>query len=86
MKTLYSEQKLLDYIIENLLIRLNEIDTHNINWQLLIIKIICKKLKIDEPKFVSEINIFTNKSLDDLWNMQDFEFDKMEERFNNLKF
>ncbi len=84
-QSMNTEQKLLDFIIKNILERLNQIDTHNIMWEILIVKIICKKMKIDEPQFVSDINIFTNKSMDDLWNMQDFEFDKMEERFNNLK-
>lgn len=85
-QSMNSEQKLLDFVTNNVEVKLNQIDTHNINWQLLIIKIMCKKMKIEEPKFVSDINIFTNKSIDDLWNMQEFEFDKMEERFKNLKF
>jgi hypothetical protein len=80
------EQKLLDFKIDNLSAKLKEIDTHNVMCDVLIIKIICKKMKIDEPKFIKDIEIFTNQSIDDLWNMQSYEFDKMEEKFNNLKF
>lgn len=79
------ERKILDFKIEALLKKLNEIDTHNIMWQVLIIKIMSKKLKLEEPQFIKDIKIFTNNTIDDLWNMQDYEFDKMEDRFNNLK-
>lgn len=85
-ESMNSEQKILDFKIESALAKLNEMDTHNTMYEILIIKIMCKKMKINEPQFITDINAFTNKSIDDLWNMQEFEFDKMEERFNNLKF
>ena len=55
-------------------------------WDLLIIKIMSKKLNVLEPKFVTDINIFTNNSIDDLWNIQEYDFENMEAEFNNLKF
>ena len=76
----------MQFKIDQLLNRLNEIDTHNIMWDLLIIKIMSKKLNVLEPKFVTDINIFTNNSIDDLWNIQEYDFENMEAEFNNLKF
>jgi hypothetical protein len=81
-----NEKKILNLKINNLLEKLNEIDTDIIMWDILIIKIMSKKMKLEEPKFIKDIKIFTNKSIDPSWNMQLFEFDKMEEKFNNLKF
>lgn len=81
-----SEQKLLDNLIESVLTKLNAVDTHNTLTTIFVIKVMCKKMKISEPTFVSGIRIFTNQSIDDLWNMQNFDLDKMEEKFNNLKF
>ncbi len=37
-------------------------------------------------RFIKKINLFTNKSIDELWNIQDHDFENMEEKFNNLKF
>ena len=80
------EYKIIQFKIDNLVAKLNDLDTHNIMWEILIIKIMSKKLNIPEPTFVSDINIFTNKSIDDLWNMQDYDFENMEAKFNQLKF
>jgi hypothetical protein len=85
-KEMAFEEKILNLKIERLLARLNELDTHNIMWDILIIKIMSKKMKIEEPQFVKDIKIFTNQSMDDLWNMQLYEFEKMEDKFNKLKF
>lgn len=80
------EQQLLDFRINKLTEKLNLIETHNIMWEVLIVKIMCKKMKLIEPKFVTDIQIFTNKSIDDLWNMQDYDFENMEAKFNQLVF
>ncbi len=80
------EYKILQFKIDALLEKLNDLDTHNIMWEILIIKIMSKKLNIPEPKFVSDITIFSNKTIDDLWNMQDYDFENMEAKFNQLKF
>ncbi len=80
------EHKILQFKIDNLLTKLNDLDTHNIMWEILIIKIMSKKLNIAYPKFVSDITIFSNSTIDDLWNMQDYDFENMEAKFNNLKF
>lgn len=85
-QSMADDKKILDYKIENLLIKLNKIDTQNMMWDILIIKIISKKLKIEEPQFIMDIKIFSNNTIDDLWNMQLFDFHTMEEKFNNLKF
>ena len=80
------EIKILQYKIDNLVAKLNDLDTHNIMWEILIIKIMSKKLNISEPTFASDITIFSNKTIDDLWNMQDYDFENMEAKFNQLKF
>ena len=86
IEKMVSENKILEHKKEQLLENLNKLETHNCMIEILNVKIMCKKLKIQEPQFIQDINIFTNKSIDDLWNMQDYEYDKMQERFDNLKF
>jgi hypothetical protein len=61
-------------------------DFHNISYWVFPIKLMCKKLKIEEPDFVKNINLFTNQSIDDLWNMQNHDFQNLEHKFNHLKF
>lgn len=61
-------------------------DFHNISYWVFPIKLMCKKLKIEEPDFVKSINLFTNQSIDDLWNMQYHNFQNLEHRFNSLTF
>lgn len=52
----------------------------------LITKILCKKLNVPEPDFIQNIKIFTNQSIDPLWNMQYHDFENMEKKFNEAKF
>ena len=41
----------------------------------------CKKLKINEPPLIKEIDLFTKDSIDSHWNMQLIEFETLENRF-----
>jgi hypothetical protein len=80
------EEKLLKHRIQISKAKFDNLDFHNSLFELMVVKIMCKKMNVNEPKWVSDIKVFTNKSIDEQWNMQDFDFDKMEEKFNNLKF
>ena len=80
-----SIEQILNQNIETVQNRLKENDTHNLIGTIFVIKLICKKLKISEPDFIKPIDIYSNKSIDDLWNIQQHEFEKIESRFNDLK-
>jgi hypothetical protein len=80
------ERNLLDHRIQISKAKFDTLDFHNSLFELMVLKIMCKKMKVNEPKWVSDIKVFTNKSIDEQWNMQDFDFENMEEKFNNLKF
>jgi hypothetical protein len=54
-------------------------------WDVLKIKIMNKKLKLDEPQFIKDIPLFTNQSIDDLWNIQGYDFKIKEEKYKQLR-
>jgi hypothetical protein len=84
---LYStDDQILNHYIQLAKDQFNKKDFYNLFYYVIPIKVISKKLKIVEPDFVQNINIFTNKSIDELWNIQDHDFDNMEANFNALKF
>jgi hypothetical protein len=83
--SIISVEQILSHFIEEVKKRIETKDTHNLVSSILKIKLLCKKLGKLEPDFIQEINVFSNKTFDDLWNMQDYEYDKIEERFENLK-
>jgi hypothetical protein len=61
-------------------------DHHNLFHWVFPIKLICKKNGIPEPTFIQRINIFTDRSIDDLWNMQSYDHAQLEQRFNTCTF
>ena len=81
-----SVQQILTEKIETVKTRLDEHDTYNLIGTVFTIKLMCKKLKLDEPDFIQSIDVFSNNSIDDLWNMQHHEFGKLEGRFKKLDF
>ena len=80
------EKQILDEYIVHAEKKYIEQDFHNISFFVFPIKLMCKKLGIEEPDFIKKIDLFTNKSIDDLWNMQNHDFENLEEKFNNIKF
>lgn len=84
--SILSEKDILESYIEKCRERLLAKEYHNISTYLFPIKLMCKKMKIEEPDFVRAINLFTNESIDDLWNMQYHDFENLEKKFNELKF
>lgn len=80
--------QILEYYIHHAEQQYKIKDFHNIGYWVFPIKLMCKKLKKAEPNFIKNINLFTNQSIDDLWNMQYHDFQNLEYKFNqlNLKF
>jgi hypothetical protein len=77
-----SMEQILNAKIDIIKNRLQQNDTHNLLGEVTVVKLMCKKMGIAEPDFIKDINIFTNQSIDDAWNMQHHDFDNMEARFN----
>ena len=84
-QSITSAEQILFAKIDLLENRIKENDANNLINEIFVIKLMCKKLKIKEPDFIQPIDIYSNKTIDVSWNMQAHEFDKIEERFNNLK-
>ncbi|MCC7244989.1 MAG: hypothetical protein IT269_04890 [Saprospiraceae bacterium] len=84
--TYTDEKQILDFYLLSAEKRYRENDLFNISYFVFPAKLMCKKLGIAEPDFLRDINLFTNQSVDELWNMQHHDFQNMEEKFNTLKF
>lgn len=80
------ESQILEEYIELAKEKFEQNDLCNISNYIFPIKLLCKKMKIEEPNFVKKINLFTNQSMDECWNIQSHDFDNLEQKFNELKF
>lgn len=85
-QTITSETQIYNHYISIAKDRYAKKDFHNLINLIIVIKIMCKKQNIPEPLWIQEILVFSNNTIDDLWNMQFHKFSEMESQFNHLKF
>lgn len=84
--TINDEKDILNWYINKAEAQVKKNDFYNICCYAIPIKFMCKKLNTDEPKFINEIDFFTNKSPDALWNIQSLNFTDLRLLFNSIKF
>lgn len=84
--TINNEQDILNWYIHKAEEQVKLNDYFNICSYAFPIKLMCKKLKIDEPQFIKDIDFFTKNSMDELWNLQSIDFKKLGEQFNAITF
>lgn len=84
--TVHSEIDILNWYIQKALVQIDSKDYHNIFSFAFPIKMMCKKLRIDEPPFIKAIDFFTNDSMDILWNNQSIDFNSLKARYDAIVF
>lgn len=84
--TINNESDILNWYLSKAKEKVEMSDYYNICNYVIPIKLMCKKLRIDEPQFIKDINLFTNHSIDKLWNIQSVDFDSLKERFDAIEF
>ncbi|MBK9634982.1 MAG: hypothetical protein IPO64_10850 [Bacteroidetes bacterium] len=80
-----NENDILDWYLMKAKEQLERNEINNISYYAFPIKLMCKKLKINEPPLIKEIDLFTKDSIDSHWNMQLIEFETLENRFSKYK-
>ena len=80
-----NENDILDWYLMKAKEQLERNELNNISYYAFPIKLMCKKLKINEPPLIKEIDLFTKDSIDSHWNMQLIEFETLENRFSKYK-
>ena len=80
-----NENDILDWYLMKAKEQLERNELNNISYYAFPIKLMCKKLKINEPPLINEIDLFTKDSIDSHWNMQLIEFETLENRFSKYK-
>jgi hypothetical protein len=80
-----NENDILDWYLMKAKEQLERNEINNISYYAFPIKLMCKKLKINEPPLINEIDLFTKDSIDSHWNMQLIEFETLENRFSKYK-
>lgn len=76
---------MLDWLIQKAKDQLDRKEFSNICYYAFPIKLLCKKLSLDEPTMIQEINFFTKKSIDKQWNMIQVDKKELGTKFLNIK-
>ncbi len=80
-----SAHQILAIKIEAIKNRIAQNDLHNFLYLVFTVKLLCKKLNLEVPDFIKEINLSSNQTVDSQWNMQDYDFEGIEEKILNYK-
>ena len=78
-----NENDILDWYLMKAKGQLERNEINNISYYAFPIKLMCKKLKINEPPLIKEIDLFTKDSIDSHWNMQLIYFPFLRNKFHS---